>query len=110
MKDIFQYISIESYFKGISKELFNKDKRKQVTLTRAWVKQFDKLRGVYFIFEKDELKYVGETGSLNGRMADLLNTKNHKLRRSIGERNFSKEKVIKKQVQCNHTYKQLRQN
>ncbi len=91
MKDIFQYSSIESYFKGISRELHKKDKRKQVILTRSWTKQFDKLRGVYFIFEKDELKYVGETGSLNGRMADLLNTKNHTLRRSIGERNFSKE-------------------
>ena len=96
MKDIFQYGSIDSYFKGISKELYKKEKRKQVILTRAWTKQFDKLRGVYFIFEKDELKYVGETGSLIGRMTDLLNTKNHTLRRSIGERNFSKEKGYQK--------------
>jgi|WetSurMetagenome_2_1015567.scaffolds.fasta_scaffold17937_1 hypothetical protein len=96
MKDIFQYSSIESYFKGISKELTKKEKRKQVILTRKWAKQFDKLKGVYFIFEKDELKYVGETGSINGRMTDLLNTKNHTLRRSIGERNFSKEKGYQK--------------
>ena len=96
MKDIFQYNSIESYFKAISKELHKKEKRKTVILTREWTKQFDKLRGVYFIFEKDELKYVGETGSLNGRMADLLNTKNHTLRRSIGERMFSNEKGYQK--------------
>lgn len=96
MKDIFQYNSIESYFKAISKELHKKESRKKVVLTRAWTKQFDKLRGVYFIFEKNELKYVGETGSLNGRMADLLNTKNHTLRRSIGERIFSKEKGYQK--------------
>lgn len=96
MKDIFQYNSIESYFKAISKELYKKEKKKKIILTREWTKQFDKLRGVYFIFEKEELKYVGETGSLNGRMADLLNTKNHTLRRSIGERMFSKEKGYQK--------------
>jgi hypothetical protein len=49
MKDIFQYDSIESYFKDILKELYKKEKRKQVYLTREWAKQFDKLRGVYFI-------------------------------------------------------------
>lgn len=96
MKDIFQYNSIESYFKAISKELHKKKNRKKVILTREWAKQFDKLKGVYFIFENSELKYVGETGSLNGRMADLLNTKNHTLRRSIGERLFSKEKGYQK--------------
>jgi len=92
MEDIFQYRSIESYFKAISEELHKKEKRKKVTLTREWAKQFDKLKGVYFIFEKDDLKYVGETGSLKGRMSDLLNTKNHTLRRSIGEWMFSKMK------------------
>jgi len=96
MKDIFHYNSIESYFNAISKELHKKEKRKKVVLTREWAKQFDKLRGVYFIFEKEKLKYVGETGSLNGRMADLLNTKNHTLRRSIGERMFSMEKGYRK--------------
>lgn len=96
MKDIFQYNSIESYFKAISKELHTKEKRKKVVLTREWAKQFDKLRGVYFIFEMDELKYVGETGSLKGRMSDLLNTRNHTLRRSIGERMFLKEKGYQK--------------
>jgi hypothetical protein len=96
MKDIFQYDSIESYFKDILKELYKKEKRKQVNLTREWARGFDKLKGVYFIFEMDKLKYVGETGSLNGRMIDFLNTKNHTLRRSIGERIFSKEDEYQK--------------
>ena len=39
---------------------------------------------------------MGETGSLKGRMTDLLNTKNHTLRRSIGERIFSNEKGYQK--------------
>ena len=103
MKDIFQYNSIVSYYRAISKELLKKENRKKVILTREWTKQFDKLRGVYFIFEKDELKYVGETGSLNGRMANLLNTKNHTLRRSIGERMFSNEKRYQK-ASSNQSY------
>src|SRR5690606_7090121 len=96
MKDIFQYNSIESYFKDISKELNKKEKQKKIILKREWTKQFDKSRGVYFIFENDDLKYVGETGSLKGRMADLLNTKNHTLRRSIGEKLFSNEEGYQK--------------
>jgi hypothetical protein len=92
IKDIFQYKTIDSYFKAIFVELSKSGNKRNVVLTRTWSKQFDKMRGVYFIFENNELKYVGETGSLNGRMTDLLNTKNHTLRRSIGERNFSKEK------------------
>lgn len=96
MNYIFQYNSIESYFKAISKELHKNGNRKKVILTREWAKQFNKLKGVYFIFEKDELKYVGETESLTGRMADLLNTKNHTLRRSIGERIFYNEKGYQK--------------
>jgi hypothetical protein len=96
MKDIFQFNTIESYFKAISKELQKKGNRKKMVLTREWTRQFEKLKGVYFIFEKEDLKYVGETGSLNGRMGDLLNTKNHTLRRSIGERLFSKEKGYQK--------------
>ena len=88
---VFQNKTIEAYFKAIAKELYKKGNRKKIVLTREWTKQFEKLKGVYFIFEKGEMKYVGETGSLNGRMVDLLNTKNHTLRRSIGERLFFNE-------------------
>lgn len=51
MKDIIQYNSIESYFKAISKELQNKEKRRKMILKGEWAKLFDKLRSVYFIFE-----------------------------------------------------------
>lgn len=96
MNDIFHYHSIEEYYKAILKELRLVANRKKIILNRKWIKQFDKLKGVYIIFENDELKYVGETGNLAGRMADLLNTKNHTIRRSIGERNFSKVKGYQK--------------
>ncbi len=63
-------------------------------------KQFGKLRGVYFIFEKDELTYVGETGSFNGRMEDLSKSNNHKLMRSIDEKLFSNQESYKKKCQA----------
>ncbi|MCW9046956.1 MAG: hypothetical protein OQK46_02665 [Gammaproteobacteria bacterium] len=40
--------------------------------------------------DKEKVVYVGETGLLQGRMNDVRNTRNHTLRRSIGERKFSK--------------------
>jgi hypothetical protein len=92
MINIFEFNSRESYFKAIFEELIKKENRRSLNLTRAWAKQFEKYSsGVYFIFENDDLKYVGETGSLYGRMLDLLNTKNHNLRRALGEKFFSSE-------------------
>lgn len=91
MKGIFEFDSVDSYFRAIYEELYKKENRRSLELTRTWAKDFDNLPGVYFIFEKDDLKYVGETGSLYGRMLDLLNTKNHNLRRVLGEKFFSNE-------------------
>jgi hypothetical protein len=56
---------------------------------KEWLKQFQKLPGVYCIFEEDKLIYAGETGSLRGRMRDLLDTRNHTLRRQLGTVKFS---------------------
>lgn len=44
--------------------------------------------GVYCIFLKDELVYVGESGDLRGRMKDLCQTRNHTFRRSYGKHLF----------------------
>lgn len=96
MLDIFQFNSLESFYKAILEELLKKDNRKKIALTRIWTKQFNAQKGVYLIFEKDNPIYVGETGSLKGRMADLLNTKNHNLRRLLGERLFFQEKGYQK--------------
>lgn len=56
--------------------------------TWKWMKQFPSGPGVYAIFELGELAYVGESGSLRGRMGDLLDTRHHTLRRSLGEERF----------------------
>jgi hypothetical protein len=55
---------------------------------KDWLKQFPPNPGVYCIFEGNELIYAGETGSLKGRMRDLLDTRNHTFRREVGKTKF----------------------
>jgi len=57
---------------------------------KDWLRQFPNNPGVYCIFEGKELIYSGETGSLKGRMRDLLDTRNHTLRRQLGNTKFGK--------------------
>ena len=79
----------ERYFKEIIKRITNQKNRKRVLLSREWVTLFPSEPGVYCFFENNILKYVGETGNIRARMRDMLNTKNHNLRRLIGEYKFS---------------------
>jgi hypothetical protein len=55
---------------------------------KIWLEQFPSNPGVYCIFEGKALIYAGETGSLKGRMRDLLDTRNHTFRREIGKAKF----------------------
>lgn len=58
-----------------------------VPLTRAT--SFPDKPGVYCLFERNSLVYVGETGSLGARMKDIFRTVNHSFRRSLGKRQFA---------------------
>lgn len=82
----------EKYFRNIFLYLNNKRNRSEVLLTKEWTYNFPKEAGVYLFFEDGDLKYVGETGKLQGRIKDLLNTKHHTLRRSVGEAKFKSHK------------------
>ena len=53
------------------------------------VSQFGEAAAVYVLWEDDAIVFVGETGSLKGRMNDMLNTQNHTLRRNLGKAHFS---------------------
>ena len=59
-----------------------------IGLTREWTKIFPSEAGIYLLWENGELCYVGETGSIRGRMQNLLNTLNHQVRRSIANRHL----------------------
>jgi GIY-YIG catalytic domain-containing protein len=53
-----------------------------------WLRQFPGNPGVYCVFEDAVIIYAGETGSLKGRMRDLLETRHHTLRRQLGATKF----------------------
>ena len=59
--------------------------------SKDWLMTFDTESGVYAIREEGKICYVGETGSLRKRMKDLLDTRNHSLRRTIGNKRFSEK-------------------
>ena len=57
-------------------------------LTLDWKNSFPRDAGVYAFFKDDEIVYVGETGSIQGRMNDMRNSQHHTLRRNVGAREF----------------------
>jgi len=61
----------------------------KIGLTRAWASDFPPAPGVYVFRDKKKLIYVGETGSLRGRMKDMIDTRNHVLRRNIGNKLYN---------------------
>ena len=65
-------------------------------LTNEWSNKFPNEAGIYALFKKSKLIYVGETSSIKGRMNYLRRTENHTVRRSIGNKIFSKVKGFKK--------------
>ena len=79
---------IGKYLEAQRNKLLQEGNWQQITLTRQWAKQAPNEAGVYVIKEGDNLIYVGETGNLRGRMGDLLDSRNHCVRRTLGERLF----------------------
>jgi hypothetical protein len=89
-------IEIRKEIQRIEQFLFNPENWKDLELSRQWAKTFPSDSGVYMLFEKEELVYVGESGSLSGRVTDMLNSRHHTVRRSLGELRFKNEPGYKK--------------
>lgn len=85
---------INDYFISTRDYLINKDNRVKFSLLRNQCDEEN--AGVYCFFIDDELKYIGESGCIKKRINDLLNTKNHTFRRSLGELYFSSNKLYTK--------------
>ena len=79
---------IENYLEKIENILLFESERHTIFLNRSWANSFPNESAVYLFRENDEICYVGETGSLKGRMNDILNTKNHTIRRNFGNTHF----------------------
>jgi hypothetical protein len=80
--------TIQREIERIEKYLFNSENWKVLKLTRQWAKSFPDDSGVYMLFEDGKLVYVGESGSLSGRVTDMLNSRHHTVRRAFGELRF----------------------
>lgn len=80
---------IEEYLIKLENDLLNNSEKKKIELSRNWANSFPNEAAVYLFREDGEICYVGETGSIKGRMTDILNTKNHTLRRNLGNYYFS---------------------
>lgn len=87
---------IKQYLEKLEFELLSTAKRELITISREWAKKFPIEAGVYILREGGEICYVGETGSIRGRILDLLDTRNHVIRRKIGELKFSNTLEFKK--------------
>jgi GIY-YIG catalytic domain-containing protein len=79
------------YLKYNSKKLLNSNQQ-SCQLTLEWKKTFNDGPGVYVIEIDNEVVYVGETSNLQERMNDLRNTKNHTVRRNLGNDLFKRHK------------------
>lgn len=65
-------------------ELISK-KQIKFKFDKKWSDNFPKKAGVYAIFYKDKLVYVGESANLKERMKEVKRTYNHSFRRKLGK-------------------------
>lgn len=82
---------IDNYLAKLETEIIDGN-WKLFEFSKDWLMTFDTEAGVYVIREEGKICYVGETGSIRKRMKDLLDTRNHSLRRTIGNERFSDKK------------------
>jgi hypothetical protein len=75
---------INAYLRGLQQELLRPESFKSIVLSGSWARQAPNEAGVYVLAENNQIIYVGETGNLRGRMKDLLDSRNHVVRRTIG--------------------------
>lgn len=74
---------IEKIVNAVELDLLHKTKV-EFSLVNHWHKQFPSQPGVYAVFEKSKLIYIGETSDIQSRMKDFRRTYNHTLRNKIG--------------------------
>jgi len=81
---------IEKYLAKLELDLIDGN-WKLFEFSKDWLMSFDTEAGVYAIREEGKICYIGETGSIRKRMKDLLDTRNHSLRRTVGNKRFMDE-------------------
>ena len=69
-------------------DLLNSEKIK-FSFDRKWTSNFPEKPGVYAIFDKSKLLYIGESANLKERMKELKRTYNHSFRKKLGGIHFN---------------------
>jgi hypothetical protein len=82
-------MEIEKYLNILEYNLLEDTNWQDIVLTRVWASTIPNTPGVYAIKENNKIVYVGESGNLRGRMKDLLDSRHHTVRRTIGKKLFS---------------------
>lgn len=82
-------MNVLNYLTDLKAKLFNVDNWKEIELNRQWTSTIPSKAGVYVLKHGEEIVYVGETGNLKGRMNDLLDSRHHTIRRTIGKKLYS---------------------
>lgn len=82
-------MDVTVYLNDRKAELLNPNNWQKITLSRTWTATVPNEAGVYAIKDGAHLVYIGETGNLQGRMKDLLDSRHHTLRRTIGHKLFA---------------------
>lgn len=80
----------KEYLEKLKSELLDTTNWQSPQMTRKWASTIPATAGVYVFKEGKEIVYVGETGNLRKRMIDLLDSRHHTIRRTIGQKFYSK--------------------
>lgn len=86
--------NIKEIIKNAEKVLLNQPKI-AFTFDRKWSSSFPNNGGVYLVFDKGVLIYVGESANVKERMKDFKRTVNHTFRRKLGKHLFKNATIIK---------------
>ena len=78
-------MNVNLIIRKIEKQIFMKSNRIKYAPSIEWLKVIPTEAGIYGFFKNDKIVYIGETGSLKGRIKDSTRTVNHTLRRTIGK-------------------------
>lgn len=87
-------LEIASFVNNFEKELLDAEKIK-FSFDRNWSSTFPSKAGIYAIFDKDTLVYVGETANLKERMKEVKRTYNHSFRKKLGRHIQENAKITK---------------
>lgn len=77
-------IDQKKYLEQLKSELLQQENFEEIKMTREWANKIPSKAGVYVLKDAEKIVYVGETGNLRGRMKDLLDSRHHTVRRTLG--------------------------